>query len=162
MSSSTVQSIEPAWTTRPDSSGWWNTRMAAHHLPRYLDRLAVDKRTSTCSNQRRRIFMCVWTEKLVYKAKLWAKTCLIATPSQQRLSHHSSGFCSNTIYLHVEPQTGLPDWKSEKMPNEVKKVPKKCQTHLEKRQKNAKAFLTNSVLLRIMLCLLRSIILLCA
>jgi len=34
------------------------------------------------------------------------------------------------------------------MPNEVKKVPKKCQTHPEKRQKNAKAFL-NSVLLRI-------------
>jgi len=43
----------------------------------------------------------------------------------------------------MQAQPGLPDWKSEEMPNEVKKVPKKCQTHPEKRQKNAKAFLTN-------------------
>jgi len=35
----------------------------------------------------------------------WAKTCLIATPSQQPLSHHSSHLCSNIIYLQVESQT---------------------------------------------------------
>ena len=29
-------------------------------------------------------------------------------------------------------KTGLPDWKSEKMPNEVKKVPKKCQSIFNK------------------------------
>jgi len=51
MSSSTLQSIEPQRTTRPDGSGRWDNRMAAQHLPRYLGGLAVDKRTRL--NERR-------------------------------------------------------------------------------------------------------------
>jgi len=47
-----ISSTSPR-TTRPDGSGRWDNRMAAQHLPRYLGRLAVDKRR-TRSNERRR------------------------------------------------------------------------------------------------------------
>ena len=39
-------------TTRPDGSGRWDNLMAAHHLPRYLGGLAVNK-GRTRSNERR-------------------------------------------------------------------------------------------------------------
>jgi len=42
----------PSRSTRPDGSGQWDNRMAAQHLPRYLGRLAADKRTRW--NEKRR------------------------------------------------------------------------------------------------------------
>ena len=47
----------PPRTTRPHGSGRWDNRMAAQHLPRYLGRLAVDKRTR--SNEIRSSFSII-------------------------------------------------------------------------------------------------------
>ena len=72
MSSSTVQSVHPPRTTRPGGSGRWDNRKAAQHLPRYLDGLAVDKRTR--SNERRRLYKSLRGPRI----KKFGDPCLIS------------------------------------------------------------------------------------